>query len=467
MLPAVIHADGAFGSKWRTDVHMYIPGVTSTNPMTLEVEFKGTRKFLPVDSSTFIYEDFLQFMTPGQDQGTVLLRGNSPNIPQLWTRTYNVSATGVGTFGQLIPAVLLTGQQYASFDAPVLNIGGLRQSVEFRTNVGFANPNGTAITLTATIYEESFGLPIGSFTATLGAYALDQRALTSWFPGLPTDIGGLSLRINNPSGLQVIGYASITDNTSNDPVFVPAIPDGQIADDDYVIQIVPGVGHVGAWRSDLSVFNPDSSAVALDLVYYDTTGVEASRVTNLTLPSKGTVIIEDLLRSGVITPVINTDSIGTLEVITKINKDLFPVVYARTYNDQEAAGTFGQGIPAFASGRANVRVGHPAFVPGVRSDPSYYTNLGLNSLSATGTTEIRISLLDPINGAVKALRTEFLGPKQSTIIPRVMSDYLFSLSDRGTIKVEVMSGGPVWAYASIVDKTTFDPEYVPASPAIN
>ena len=33
------------------------------------------------------------------------------------------------------------------------------------------------------------------------------------------------------------------------------------------------------------------------------------------------------------------------------------------------------------------------------------------------------------------------------------------------MKVEVVSGSPVWAFASIIDKKTLDPEYLAASPA--
>jgi hypothetical protein len=87
----------------------------------------------------------------------------------------------------------------------------------------------------------------------------------------------------------------------------------------------------------------------------------------------------------------------------------------------------------------------------------YYTNFGVTNVSATDAVVV-VKRLDPITGAETPIQQHTLKPNQS-VVQRVDLGTL----ELASLKVEV-TGGNVWAFASIVDKGTFDPEYVAATP---
>jgi len=70
-----------------------------------------------------------------------------------------------------------------------------------------------------------------------------------------------------------------------------------------------------------------------------------------------------------------------------------------------------------------------------------------------------VKLLDPNSGAEQVLQTHNLQPNQSVVGRVVMPSGL----ETGSLKIEV-TGGNVWAFGSIVDVGTADPEYVAATP---
>ena len=60
-----------------------------------------------------------------------------------------------------------------------------------------------------------------------------------------------------------------------------------------------------------------------------------------------------------------------LKLFTRTQQAMYPLAFSRTYNDAGAGGTYGQGIPGIAAARANVKVGKPAIIAGVRSGTEY------------------------------------------------------------------------------------------------
>ncbi|MFN2441485.1 MAG: PKD domain-containing protein, partial [Thermoanaerobaculia bacterium] len=109
LLPVVTHGAGHAGSLWRTDLQIYYP--YQGEEVELEFELRSATlavtKTMRLDRSTLISEDFMSFFTDKDNSGPVIVRGNTEKLPQIWTRTYNVAANGIGTYGQLIPAIRL------------------------------------------------------------------------------------------------------------------------------------------------------------------------------------------------------------------------------------------------------------------------------------------------------------------------------------------------------------------------
>jgi PKD repeat protein len=460
LLPVTAHAAGMGGSKWRTDVQIYNPDpqVSETKPLVMEAEFKGHVYPLQMIKSTHIYEDFLGQLLSQQkdDQGPVIITTKSATTPpQIWTRTYNQSENG--TFGQFIPAIRLDNAGGAGAVAEgTYYLAGLRHDDRYRTNVGFLNPNAAAITATVTVFDDRhYG--IKQFTRTLQPFQLDQITLKNVVENLPTD-RPFSVEIEVPSGNWLVAYASFIDGLSQDPVYLQAIRDTDVASADFSTTIIPGVGHTGAWRSDVTIFNPDQQGLEFTLQYFDGGGNKLAEAPGIRVDPRQFIQYGDILKQGVLGNV--ADGLGTLKIVNTsvIPNDLQPMSFARTYNDDGANGTFGQGIPAFAAARANVKPYKPALLAGVRnSSGEYYTNIGLVNVSTAEVTAT-VTLLDPISGGAVTSIPYTLSPNQ-TIVGRFNG---WGSITTGTFKIEAT--GDVWAFASMVDERTKDPEYVAATP---
>jgi PKD repeat protein len=467
LLPVVTHGAGHNGSLWRTDLQIYYP--YQGEEVELEFELRSatlaTTKTMRLDRSTLISEDFMSFFTNGDNSGPVIVRGNTEKLPQIWTRTYNVAANGIGTYGQLIPAIRLDSNENAATGPTTYYLPGVRLTDRFRTNIGLLNISGSPITITLTAFEDHFGAAIGQFQQTLEPYRFIQigdGTLRSNFAGHSTQ-KAFSVMISGANEGDLIAYESMIDNVSNDPVYVSAVPASLASDTGMKNQIVPGVGHFQSWKSDISIFNPDDQAVQFDLSFYDEKGVLLSEAQNRILPAKGTLQINDIVNAPEMTPVVGKDVIGTLRLdVDSPLTHKFPVVTDRTYNDQGEAGTYGQGIIGVPRSRPNVRVGKPAILPAVRQDLSYYTNLGLVNIGDEPST-VLVSLLDKQSGQPIGTWSVSLIPGESIVASRILQA-INATADNGSLKIEVTSGAPVWAYASVIDQMTKDPEYVPAVP---
>lgn len=467
LLPAVASLKNADGSKWLTDVQILNTN-PSTQPLELSFTFNGNSqtKNASITAVTSIFENVVEQLLPGTNySGAVTVSGDSPNVPQMWTRTYLASPTGIGTYGHFIPAVPLNTTQSVVTGPSTYFIPGVETSPNFRTNLQIVNPNATSIDITVEAFDE-IGIRLGSFTDTVAPFALLQvRDLQVRIPRV-ADGKPFSLQLSNASGMNMVTYASVIDNKSNDPAYVAGVSALDAGSGAMKQQIVPGVGRIeqasGTWKSDITLFNPDARGIEMNLTYIDGAGARYE-AKNLRLPSYGSMRLADVLTSEKFAtkPTGATSGIIILDTPTDTGVAKFPIMYDRTYKDRVGQGTFGQGIGSFASAKANVLKDAPAYIIGVRNSSTYKTNVGVVSL-AQGTTIIAISLLDAGNDNI--VKTIELAPGQSVIAPSIVPELLGAL-DKGSLKVQVLLGGPVWAYASIVDRLTEDPEYVPAVPS--
>jgi PKD repeat protein len=450
------HISGQNNTAWRTDVQIYNPdpNVSATNPLRLTADFRGTQKTLEIANSTHIYQDFMSELVSGDANGPVIITARTQQAPQIWTRTYN--QTESGTFGQFIPAIRLDAGGGGAIGEGKYYLAGLRQDNRFRTNLGFVNPTSQAITAIVSVFDDS-RFQVGQFNVQLPPFQMDQFPVTSP-KGVPTLSPNrpFSLEVEVPQGQWLVAYASFIDNQSDDPVFLQAIRESELAHADYRYSVIPGVGHVGDWRSDVTIFNPASQTIAVDLAYHDQTGAKVAGAQNVVIRGGEFVQYTDILRQGVFGGEL-PDSLGVLRVTVPgtLLTNRFPMTFARTYNDNGSGRTFGQGIAGFAIDRPNVRPGKPALVPGIRSNAGYYTNFGLINVSHVDVVAT-VKVLDPVSGAESTIFQQTLSPYQSVVGP-------VNVTGTASLKIESV-GGNVWGFASIIDRGTLDPEYVPATP---
>lgn len=458
LLPVVAHAPGQNGSVWRTDVQVYNPDPNATTPLKLTATLRDKSQELQIFKSTEIYEDFMNRFTTGNDSGSVIITTRSKIAPQIWTRTYN--QTELGTFGQFIPAIRLDSAGGGSaVDSGKYYLAGLRNDDSYRTNLGFLNPGLSAMPATVNVYDDA-GEKIGTFTKILNPFELTQFPVNApdAVPALKGD-RPFSVEIEVPTGQWVVAYASFISAKSNDPVYIQAIRESELSSEDYREGVLPGVGHAGAWRSDVTIFNPNGRKINVDLSYHDGSGAKVGDVKNVPIGAGEFLQYNDLLRQGVFGSL--PDSVGVLRVTVpaSVSADRFPLAFARTYNDDGSGRTYGQGIGGFAAARANVKPGQPALITGVRSNAKYYTNVGVTNVSATA-ANVTVKRLDQTTGVETIIQQFTVAPNQS-IVGRVD----LGSAEQSSLMVET-TGGNVWAFCSMVDKGTLDPEYLAGTPLL-
>ncbi|MFL6246519.1 MAG: PKD domain-containing protein [Thermoanaerobaculia bacterium] len=457
LLPVVTH-----GGPWRTDVQIYTPDTTVSpqNPLVMHATLRDIPATLEVRSSTFTYEDFVMQAFSRDDFGPVIITARTKIAPQIWTRTYN--QTVGGTYGQFIPAIRIDAAAGGSsaFGTGKYYLAGLRHGARFRTNIGFVNPNPQAVNVTVKVFDDT-QTQVGQFPLTLNPYELDQFPITAAkaVPNLSRE-NPFSLQIEVPAGQWLIAYASFIDNASDDPVYLQAVRESDLSLADNANLVIPGVGHVGEWRSDVTIFNPDVQSVTVDLAYHDQTGAKIAEAKGVQIHPREFLQYADILKQGVFGSLGDSTGILRVTVTNAFPPATYPLAFARTYNDKGTGKTFGQGIGAFAAARANVKPGKPALVAGIHSNSKYYTNVGVVNVSTT-VAAVTVKLLDPTSGAEQVLETYNLNPNQSVVGRITLPNSL----ETGSLKIEV-TGGNVWAFASIVDKGTQDPEYVAATPLV-
>ncbi len=456
LLPVVTHVGGLGGSEWRTDVQIYNqdPNVSPTKPLVMTATLGNVARTLEIFDATYIYEDFMRTITNVDGTGPVIITARTQYPPQIWTRTY--TQTEGGTFGQFIPAIRLdqAGGGAAAGSGKYF-LAGLRSNARYRTNVGLVNPTTSTLPITVAVYDD-VRAKVAQFTKTVGSLQWYQFNIKDDAPGLKAD-RPFSIELSVPDGQWLIAYASFLDNGSNDPVYMQAVRESVLNSPDYRNSIVPGVGHTGAWRSDVTVFNPNTFTVNVDLAYHETTGAKKGEALAIPISAGQFLQYDDILKQGVFSNV--EDGLGMLRV-TLANADdstISPMTFARTYHDNGSGKTYGQGIRGFAAAQANVRPGRPALIAGVRNDPKYRTNLGLSNVSSTD-AKVTVKYLHPATGVSMRETETVLKPFESLVGPISLEDH-----ERASIRLEV-TGGNVWGFCSIIDRGTQDTEYVEALP---
>ncbi|HEX3577908.1 MAG TPA: hypothetical protein VHY33_05020, partial [Thermoanaerobaculia bacterium] len=273
-------------------------------------------------------------------------------------------------------------------------------------------------------------------------------SLGSFFPAVNGhSFAALSMRVDAATANAVSAYGSVIDNRTQDPVYVQAIPAPKGSE-----LTIPAVGRApGAngtfWRSDVTLFNPGLTTMTVALRYLaagQDNRFAASQ--NVTIPPSRTVVITDVVQAlGV-----STGS-GALQVSWTLASG--PIVTSRTYITTDNGGTYGQSIDPVTS------FGNDSFVPGLRSDASFRSNVGFVNGGDTQLTITTTLLSD--TGAV-------LGTTQIGLSPRSQLQYgigaLFPAANTpraGTLTLLAHVDGPanLFAYGSIIDNASGDPVF--------
>ncbi len=202
------------------------------------------------------------------------------------------------------------------------------------------------------------------------------------------------------------------------------------------------------WKSDLAILNPGTASASIDLIYRHD-GVQE----NSTLEVGPGTITE--LANVAVDTFGAPDSAGAVELQSTVPL----IVTARTYN-AAPSGTFGQFIPGVTSA-LGIAAGAEATLSQLSSSSEVRTNIGFVDLGGTGAMA-RIRLFDGSGAAV--------GSELGEIIPAggwSQRNRVFHAAIAGDCMgcyavVDIVgNGGPIWAYASVVDAASGDPTTIP------
>jgi hypothetical protein len=227
---------------------------------------------------------------------------------------------------------------------------------------------------------------------------------------------------------------------------------------DYSVAAVahnPGLGGT-TWRTDIVVLNLAAREALLTVTFRPTVGsplVETSSV-----PATGLREWRNVLESGFGLAPTDTTS-GGLTIASTAPL----LVTSRTYN-QTSAGSYGQYLPGTSSANA-LQPGDAGYLPLVRKDPEFRTNVGVINLGS-GQATIRFTLYDPDGDQIGDPVASSLEPGEwhqvNDLVEAAGIDHL----EAGYATVEVTGPeGQVWAYASVIDNATGDATTIPLGTA--
>ncbi len=215
-IPAAAHSLGVGESRWVSDLSFLNTAASAVDvELRLLPRARDNSSWVSTEAkveagSSLALADVVLATFGESNLGAALMICSSDPV-RLWSRTYNLAASG--TFGQGIPAVAV--DDLAPSGSPAY-LYALAENAEFRTNVGFVNANPFAITVAADLYS-AHGELLGAVSYPLPPYGYIQR--NRIFREVTPDAVAAGWMAVVAEGGRVIAYASVVDAGTDDGTF--------------------------------------------------------------------------------------------------------------------------------------------------------------------------------------------------------------------------------------------------------
>jgi len=448
LVPAAAQTNGIGGSVWRTELTLFNGGSEPAGGQFTFIPGGGgqvlTRSLYLNANQSITYANALSDLFGlSTGSGAIAIEATSAtSTPALRVTSRTFTTGAAGTYGQSVPNV-----SDGDASSTTLLLTGLEQDANFRTNIGLVNRSGVPVGAGLTLYDAG-GNVIATTGVTVPADNFQQSSLASFFPAVNgRTYAALSMRVDAGAPNAISAYGSVIDNRTQDPVYIPAIPTPQGSE-----LTIPAVGRApGAagtfWRSDVTFFNPGLTTMTLSLRYLASGQDNRNAITqNVTIPSSRTLVLADVTQYfGV------SSGSGALRV--SWSGPSGPIVTSRTYTTADGGGTYGQSIDPVTS------FANDSFVPGLRSDSSFRSNVGFVN-GGDSIMAVTVTLLSDSGGVI--------GTTQIALNPRSQIQYavgaLFAAANTpraGTLTLLAHTDGSpnLFAYGSIVDNESGDPVF--------
>ncbi len=222
-IPAAARATGSVNTYWVTDVAM---ANMTQSPATLNIAYlvKNQANPAPVNESLVLQpgeqrllaDVFSSLFGLTSANGGLRVITSHPDV-KVTSRTYN-AAGAEGTYGQFIPALDASAAVIPGVPA---GLPQLQENDGFRTNIGLVNITPLDVTAEVDLYRGSGNL-LGPVTVDLEPYEMVQLDRVFDQVGAGSVDNGYAVVRVLTSGGKVLAYASVADNDSGDPIYVPA-----------------------------------------------------------------------------------------------------------------------------------------------------------------------------------------------------------------------------------------------------
>lgn len=214
-IPAVAHADGANSSVWRSDLRLFNPDEEQANVTLTYYPSSGaamTHVITIGGRQTASLEDIVATTFHANGVGAMRITSNRELLAA--SRTYN--ALPGGTFGQDVRVLPASETVQAN---QVARLSGLTND-GYRTNLGLFNLGSAPLELSLEL-RGAGGASLATRTQRLEGHQMLQQDVFALMGVSAATTASLSISTTSGNSAYA-AYASIVDNRSGDPVFVPA-----------------------------------------------------------------------------------------------------------------------------------------------------------------------------------------------------------------------------------------------------
>ncbi len=445
LVSVAAQTNGVAGSVWRTELTIFNAGTEAANVRLIFIPGAAgaleNRSLVLSPKQTVMYVNALpDIFGMVSGAGALAIEATSPtSTPNLKVSSRTFTDGAAGTYGQSVPEVSDLNQ--------TLYLTGLASNASFRTNLGFVNRTSTTVTAILTLVDGT-GVLAGYTGVSVPANSFQQAPLSTYFGTVAGhSYDTLSLTVLSSAANSVSVYASVVDNRTQDPVYIQGIA-GMAGSS----MIIPAVGRTAGingtfWRSDVTIYNPSRILMSVGLRYFATGADNRSASVSTAAVEPGqTIVLADVVGNLGI-----QSGSGALELTW--STAAAPIVTSRTYTTAADGGTYGQSIDPVA------RFSRDQYVPGLRSDANFRTNVGFVN-NGDVAASINVSLLSA-SGQTIATALVALAPKSqqqsslAALFPKIDPTSLGSF----TLQAHTDTAPTIFVYGSIVDNTSGDPVF--------
>jgi plastocyanin len=229
---------GGSVGNFRTDARIFNPSYTKDITISARYLPSGngdnsgaeTKTITVPKRSMAVYDDVVQSLFGGgAPLGAVRLTSDDDFVAT--QRIYADESTSAknGTLGQFVPGLEVSTAKKKGVLIQLKSNGARGTKGTFRTNWGGVNPNSSVANIKFTLYDRNNAVA-GTNELTLQPFGVFSPTEISGFFGSPArDLSNAWISFD--SDQPVFLYASVLDNGSEDPTFIPASDDTGVAPD--------------------------------------------------------------------------------------------------------------------------------------------------------------------------------------------------------------------------------------------